>query len=362
MLKIKKRIIFIIIFLLSVITLLFNFKVRSFSKNYFLLDTYISVTFFKIKQNKANKLFFGVEKILKEYNLKLSSYNKDSFIFKLNNSLLKKDLDNYTELDKEIYDLILSAKNLSEQAEGAFDISVFPLVKLWDITNNFNQENKIPTEKEIKDTLNLINYKNIILKKEDNKYYIKLNQGISLDLGAISKGYIGQKIKNYLLENKLKSAMINLGGNVVLLGKKEIKNNQIDFKIGVDNPFIFKNEDLNASIIGYLKANDISAVTSGINQRFFKKDDIIYHHILDLKTGYPVNNNLQSVSIINKDSFLADALSTIVFVKGLKKGIEYINKYHKDAGYIIITKDKKIIVSSNIDFILEDKDLILRSL
>lgn len=136
-----------------------------------------------------------------------------------------------------------------------------------------------------------------------------------IDLGAIAKGYIADKIKQYLLEQNVNSALINLGGNVLCVGNKNNKK----FTIGLTDPM-----QTNQSILS-LKIDDLSIVTSGTYQRYFEMDGKRYHHILNPQTGYSYDNDLVAVSIISKSSLQGDALSTVCFSLGKEKGIELLN-------------------------------------
>ena len=138
---------------------------------------------------------------------------------------------------------------------------------------------------------------------------------MGIELGAIAKGFIADKLKEYLAGSGVTSGTINLGGNVLCIGKK---TDGTPFRIGIQQPFADRNE-----IITAIKAEDISVVSSGIYERYFKKDGKIYHHILDPSTGYPYNNGLEAITIISKKSTDGDALSTTCFALGLEKGMEF---------------------------------------
>ena len=145
---------------------------------------------------------------------------------------------------------------------------------------------------------------------------VTLPAGMGLDLGGIAKGYIADKLREYLSENGVDSALINLGGNVLTLGGKPDGSN---FTIGVQKPF-----GQNSDILGACRLKGMSVVTSGIYERYFVEDDRLYHHILDTKTGYPVENELYSVTIISPTSTDGDALSTICFAFGSEDGMALI--------------------------------------
>jgi len=172
---------------------------------------------------------------------------------------------------------------------------------------------------------------------------------MAIDLGAVAKGFIADKVLELFKANGVKSAIINLGGNVLLLGTKP---EGIPFKIGIQNPF-----DLRGSYLGIIKASDLSIVTSGIYERYFEADGKKYHHILNPKTGYPVENDIMGISVITGKSIDGDCLSTSLFMLGSVKAVDLVEKLENTEA-VIITKDKKIILSSGAEkiFSLIDND------
>ena len=159
-----------------------------------------------------------------------------------------------------------------------------------------------------------------------------------IDLGAIAKGYIADRIKDYLLSEGIKSAIINLGGNVLCVGKKP---NGEDFNIGLQMPFASMEET-----IGVVNGSDISVVTSGVYERYIEVDGKEYHHILDPNTGYPYDNKILGVSIVSRYSVDGDALSTSCFALGVDKGTELLDSIEGVYGYFILD-DLSVVPSSN---------------
>ena len=180
-----------------------------------------------------------------------------------------------------------------------------------------------------------MNYENIIIR--DNTVKLADPQA-GIDLGAIAKGYIADRIKDYLEEEGVRHAMINLGGNVLAMGSKLDGS---DYNIGIQKPF-----DETGEPITSVKISDKSVVTSGIYQRYFKADGKIYHHILDPNTGYPCENNLYSVTILTDSSLTADALSTTCFLLGYDRGMKLINQLD-NVDAVFITNDNQIHYSKN---------------
>ena len=175
---------------------------------------------------------------------------------------------------------------------------------LWDFKSD---KATLPDETLIKESLQSVNYQNIIC---DHKRILYKNPDTMIDLGAIAKGYIADKLKEYLIQHKVNNALINLGGNILCVGDKMTEG----YRIGITNP-----QKTDESIIS-TKIEDKSVVTSGIYQRQMKVNHHVYHHILNPHTGYSYDNGLASVTIVSPSSMQGDALSTVCFSLGLEKG------------------------------------------
>lgn len=239
------------------------------------------------------------------------------------------------KLSRESIFVLETAKKYSELSDGAFDVTVGPLVKSWGI---FTENPRVPGKDEINNLLKLVDYKSIILDK--STLTAKLEKpGQIADLGGIVKGYAGDEAVKIYKKYGIKSAYINLGGNVVVLG---CKPDGTQWKVGVQNP-----RAENGKFIGILNLSDKTVVTSGDYERYFEKDGVRYHHILDPKTGYPSDSDLISTTIVADNSIDADALSTSAFVLGLDKGMKLIESLGGiDA--VFITKDKKVFVTEGL--------------
>lgn len=244
-------------------------------------------------------------------------------------------------LDEEKTYLLRKSLYFSEITDGAFDITVAPLVKLWNISPG--EDNKVPEKEEIDKVISLVNYKKIkivapgIIHMED--------KGMFVDFGGIAKGYAADKVALILREEDINSGIINLGGNVYAFGEKT-------WKFGIQDPFMKRGD-----FLGIVSLKNQSLVTSGIYERYFEANGKIYHHIFDTKTGYPVENELLSVSVISEKSLDGDALSTAAFALGLDKGIKLLEDYQGAEG-IFVTKNNEIFLTSGIS--KEDFQLVER--
>lgn len=238
------------------------------------------------------------------------------------------------QVSDETFEVIKASLYYSEISEGNFDISVGPLVQLWGIGTD---SPRVPEQQEIDQALSYIDYRDIILDEEAQTVMLA-REGMMIDLGAIAKGYVADKITDLLIENDVESAIINLGGNVYIHGDKD----GADFRIGIQNPF-----DTRGDFIGIYQGSDKSVVTSGAYERFFEQGGKSYHHILSTETGYPVDNEIASTTIISARSIDGDALSTSVFALGADEGIKLIESL-EDVDAIFITKDKEIYLTKNL--------------
>ena len=244
------------------------------------------------------------------------------------------------QLSDELYRIIAKGLEYSKASEGRFDITVEPLTSLWD----FKAENPaVPEKVAVEAALQQVGYEKLSLSEK----VLRISEpGVGLDLGGIAKGFIADDLKAYLMEQGVTGATINLGGNLLCIGGK---NEKEAFHIGIQQPFADRNETIAA-----VKVKDFSVVSSGIYERYFKTEDgILYHHILDPRTGYSYENDLLGVTILSEKSVDGDALSTTCFAMGKEKGIAYVNSLD-DVYALFITKDEKLWYSKGFEAFLLD--------
>ncbi|HHT24147.1 MAG TPA: FAD:protein FMN transferase [Clostridiaceae bacterium] len=289
----------------------------------FLLNTHCEIILYD--ENDKN-LIYDTFDICRDYENRLSCKISSSEISQLNHRTINQVSDSTAKLLQE-------ALTYSALSDGALDISIGAVTNLWDFTSD---SKIVPSQENIQKALKSVNYQNIQLI---NNRVIISNAETQIDLGAIAKGYIADQMKAYLVEQGVNSAIINLGGNVLCIGTKA---DNAGFTIGIQKPF-------EEGHIAGVHLDDFyqSVVTSGIYERFFEKDGIFYHHILDPETGMPINNNLASVTIISEESTTGDALSTACFVLGINKGIELINSLD-NVHAIFLDQDGNLYFSENI--------------
>lgn len=249
----------------------------------------------------------------------------------------------YVELKPETIDILKDARRISDLSGGAaFDITVAPLVKAWGVgTDN----PRIPGDDELKKLIALVDYKDVLVDEAANRAALQ-RTGQMVDLGGIAKGYIGDMVIEIYKKHGITSAFANLGGNVVVLGRKP---DGTAWKIGIQNP-----RGPNGDYVGVVSIADKAVVTSGDYQRYFIKNGRRYCHIFDPRTGCPIDSGLMSVTIIAPSSTDADGLAKAI-VLGLDKGLDLVKSYGR-AEAVFITSDKKIYVTPGLrgNFQLED--------
>ncbi|SHG91473.1 FAD:protein FMN transferase [Tepidibacter thalassicus] len=303
-------------------------KSNPVSKTEFVLGTVVTV---KIYDDVSEEVFNKIFNRLREIEHKMTINKEDSEVMRINSNSGK----DFVKVSNDTFYVIKKGKYFSSLSNGKFDITIGPLVKLWNIGTEYA---RVPSKYEIDKKIKLVDYNNVVLNESQKSIMLK-EKGMVLDLGGIAKGYAADEIVKILKESNIKHAIINLGGNVFAYGNKP---DGTSWKIGIQNPFSQRGD-----YMGIVNISNKTVVTSGIYERFFEKDGKRYHHILDTVTGYPVENNLVGVSIITNTSIDADALSTAVFSLGLRKGMDFIEKL-SDVDAIFITRDYNVYITSGL--------------
>lgn len=298
------------------------------SRTAFKLNTVVTV---KLYDSTDETILDEVLALCDKYENIFSRTKETSEIYQLNHETLSQENGRFI-LSDESAELISKGLEYGKLSNGAFDIAIEPISSMWDFTS---EEKIVPEKDTLEAALPLVNYEDVNL--DGNKLQFK-QHGMGLDLGAIAKGYIADQMKEFLLSKGIKSAIISLGGNILCIGEKP---DGTPFNVGIQKPFADRSETITS-----IEINDKSVVSSGIYERFFKKDGVLYHHILNPQTGYPYDNDLISVTIISDKSVDGDGLSTSCFALGLEKGMELIDSLpHVEA--VFITNDYELHYSEN---------------
>lgn len=280
-------------------------EVSEYSLNDFYFDTVVSIRFYA--GDNGDDLVDGCRSICDEIENTFSRTDEDSELYAVNH----RDTDR-VEVSDMLADVIQTGLDYYKVSEGRFDITVAPLSDLWDFKS---EQPSVPEEAEIQSALRKVDASAVHVEKEDSKWYLEFdNPDTMIDLGALTKGYAADRIEDYLKGEGIVSGLINLGGNVLAIGAK---TDGSAWKIGIQKPF-------DTGIVDTVEIDDLSVVTSGVYQRCFEKDGVLYHHILDPETGYPVMNDLWGVSIVSGSSLQGDALSTVCMLMGKDEAMDLI--------------------------------------
>ena len=241
------------------------------------------------------------------------------------------DHNGLAELSPDTTELMQTALEMCERTDGALDVSIYPVLRAWRFTTGSYQ---VPTQEEIENLLTQVDYRKVTLENGT----ASIAQGMEVDLGSVAKGYTGDQVSQLLREGGVTSALLNLGGNVQLVGGKPDGS---DWRVAVQDPE-------SDGYLGVLSLRDKAAITSGGYERYFVGDDgEVYWHIIDPATGAPARSGLISVTVIGDRGVVCDALSTALFVMGLDKAAEYWRRYG-DFEAVFVAEDGSVAITSGL--------------
>lgn len=328
----KKLFCVVFALLIAVLPLCSCEKITSpYTDEMFALDTIIRFTLYDENEKLCeDTVQLCKDEITRLENL-LSISKESSDVYKLNKS------DEETVLlSEETAQLIIQACDISKSCDGAFDISVKPLMTLWGFDT---KEYKVPSDSEIEKTLPLVSFENIKVERES----VTKPKDTAVDLGGIAKGYVADKVRDIIKNAGVNSAIINLGGMITTVGESSSADKDY-WRIGVEHP------DENDSYFFTFDVNEASVSTTGAYQRYFEKDSVVYHHIIDPYTGKPADSEFSSVTVVGESGVYCDALSTAFYVMGVDKTTQYIKENFKDElqnyRVIILSSDMKTLYLS----------------
>ena len=279
------------------------------------MDTFMTIQAYGKKPDmaleKTKQLIYQIEK-------NISTTNKASDVYRLNHG------ENIS-VSNDTLTLTKYGIDFAKQTDGVFNPALYPVTSAWGFTTG---DYKVPSQNQIKELLPLTDYTKIQIEGSS----INMEDGMALDFGAIGKGYTGDEVIKLLKDNGIKTALLDLGGNIQALGKKA---DGTEWTIGIKSPWTGK-------AAAAIKIADKAVITSGGYERFFTADDgHNYIHIFDSKTGRPVDNGIAGVTIITESGLYADALSTTMFVMGLEDAAAYW-RHNSDFEMIIFTENQDL--------------------
>ncbi|MCI8405144.1 MAG: FAD:protein FMN transferase [Clostridia bacterium] len=293
------------------------------TRHIFAMDTVMDITVYT-ESDEAEETLFAAENEIRRIDALLDRKNTVSEVYNIN----RKKIEN---ISWEMNSVLSAAQEISKRTDGAFDITIAPVMDAWGF---YDGEFKVPSDDELKAAMRGVGYKKILMGDS----MIEMPPDTSIDLGGIGKGYASDRVAELLHSSGITSAVISLGGNVHAIGKRKDGNN---FNIGITDPH---NKE---QVIGIIQVSDKAVVTSGGYQRYFESGGKTYHHIIDSKTGVSAASGLASVTIVADKGILADGLSTAIYVMGLEKGIELWRRSN-DFEAVFVLEDGQIYITEGI--------------
>lgn len=275
-----------------------------FRKNAVVMGTVLEVTIDAPSEAVAGVAFSSVEREMRRVEELMSEWREDSTISEVNRQSGVRPVT----VPKELFNVISAALTVSEVSGGAFDITWASMRGLWDFRAGHE---RAPTHDEVKARLGLVGYREVVLDTEKSSVFLK-RKGMAIGLGGIAKGYAVDKAMEAVLTSGIENAIIKAGGDIRVQGRQGTGKG---WPMGIQDP-----RD-SEKLLARLTLTNVSISTSGDYERFFVKDGIRYHHIIDPRTGWPARG-IRSVTVIGPDTMTTDALSTAIFVLGPEKGLQ----------------------------------------
>ena len=300
-----------------------------YTKIIYLMGTKISLY---IKGEETKMLAEKAEEMLIRYNEIFSANSDHSQL-----AMIKKMAGIQPQkVDEELYELIKTGKKHSLNENSFLNIAIGPLIKLWKI--GFTEAH-VPDKESIENVLELLDPQSIQLNEENKTVFLQ-KKGMEIDLGAIAKGYFADKVMEFFKDHEAVSAMVDMGGNVLVHG--DSPSDGSDWNVGIQNPFLPRG---NAAAL--IKIRNQSVVTSGIYERVLEKEGSKYHHIFNSKTGYPMESNIASLTVVADRSLDCDIYTTELFGLDAVSIIRKMNNMN-DLGAVVITLDGKLACTENL--------------
>ena len=305
---------------------------QSASHSLRLMGASIHLTIF---HEDAQNLLLQSEQLLHLYKNRFSANDADSELMEINLQAGKRAV----QVHPDLFELIELGQKHSIAANSHLNIAIGPLVQTWRI--GFSDA-KLPSEEEIQRLLKITNPEEIVLNDSNREVYLS-KEGMRIDLGALAKGYIADKLKEFLLEQGVRSGIIDLGGNILTIGENPTFHRP--WRIGIQNPALDRGEH-----VAVVEVSDASVVTSGIYERQLVVDGKTYHHIFDRTTGYPMETELASITIVAEKSVDCEIWTTRLFGQNPYDIIEEIEQQPGLEAFVI-TKNQKMMYTSGIHFV-----------
>lgn len=297
------------------------------------MDTISTITVLSASPDTAQKAIDAGFAQLTHLETLINYYSPDSEISAVNRAAGKSPV----AVSEATLDIVSKAVTISRMTNGAFNPAVGPLMKLWKFSRQ-EIDRPLPSRDTILSSLKLVDYRKIRVDTSSSEIYLE-EEGMEIDLGGIAKGYGADKAVEAIRLHGVRSALVSIAGDIRGFG---LKNDQKPWKVGVQDPRSGQEspEKEGYQIVTTIELRNSAVSTSGDYQRFFIKEGKRYHHIIDPRTGYPTESSLMSVTVLAPEGFMADALSTGVFILGPHRGRRLLESAGFDG--ILIDTDRRI--------------------
>ncbi len=289
-------------------------KMFSYKKSKILLDTFVTITVVVDSKDTANTAIEKAFDVIEKFGAMIDFYSDSSELSAINRNAGIQGV----RVSPETLDIIEKALFVSEKSAGAFDPTIGPAMKVWDFQNQIK-----PTDDAILDKLPLVNYKNIIIDK-DNSIVLLKEKNMLLDLGGIAKGYAADIAVQALKQMGISAGLVAIAGDIKTFGLRPDKKKWV---VGIKNP---RQKNNNDELIAKINLSGMAISSSGDYERYFIMNGERFHHLLIPKTGHPAGD-CQSVSVIAEQGAMADAFSTALFILGPEKGLKLAKEMGMDA-------------------------------
>ena len=294
------------------------------TQSIFAMDTYMDITVYGQESEQAVELAVAE---IHRLDALFSTGNEKSEVATLNQ-------EKEGVLSEDYAYLLERSMELHELTQGLFDITIYPIMRAWGFTD---KAYRVPEDEELTTLLQHVDTSKLNYDKDAKT--LRLPQEVEVDFGGIAKGYTSIRVAQLLKEQGIKSAILNLGGNVQTVG---LKPDGSRWKIAIKSPY----EDL--AYLGVLSIGETAVITSGGYERCFEENGETYHHIIDTGNGYPAQSGVVSVTIVCEDGTLADGLSTSLFVMGKEKAITYWKAHNEVFEFVLCDEDRRLYVTQGL--------------
>lgn len=311
------------------------------SRDFFAMDTFISLRAYGEGAEEAlEKAFDRITEIEQLMSISI----EESDVARINDNAGVRPV----KVNNDTFYVIERALHFAELTNGNFDITIYPIARLWAIGT---EKANIPDENIIREILPLVNHRYILLDKEDSTVFLS-KKGMGIDLGGIAKGFAADEVSEIFENSNIKSAIINMGGSITTIGNRP---NNTPWRIGIRNP---RGESNSASHMAVLEITNSSVLSAGDYERYmvnvYKNTGKRYHHIFNPFTGFPAAEGVIAATIVSSSAIEADAISTALMVIGINDGISFLEKNRIDG--ILITHDRKVYSTNDLESRLEITD------